>query len=85
MPLLRKLVFQNSVALQYAFMELGMQRVSLGLHEYNARALKSYEKAGFRLEGHTRQDVLREGRRTDTLWMGVLRDEWLQLQGGVKK
>jgi len=73
------------LALQYAFMELGMQRISLGLHEYNARALKSYEKAGFRLEGRTRKDVLREGKRTDTLWMGVLRDEWLQLQGGVKK
>jgi RimJ/RimL family protein N-acetyltransferase len=72
------------LVVQYAFMELGLQRVSLGLHEYNARALKSYEKVGFRLEGRTRQDVLREGRRTDTLWMGILRDDWLQLQKGVQ-
>jgi RimJ/RimL family protein N-acetyltransferase len=72
------------LCLQFAFMELGLQRVSLGLHEYNARALKSYEKAGFRLEGHTRQDVLREGKRTNTLWMGVLRAEWLQLQDGER-
>jgi RimJ/RimL family protein N-acetyltransferase len=43
------------------------------------RALKSYDKVGFRLEGRTRKDVLREGRRTDTFWMGILRDEWLQL------
>ena len=70
------------LALQYAFMELGMQRVSLGLHAYNARALKSYEKAGFRLEGRTRQDMLREGKRTDSLWMGILREEWLALQNG---
>ena len=70
---------------QYAFMELGLYRVSLGLHAYNTRALKSYEKAGFRFEGQTRQDVLREGRRTDTLWMGILRDEWFALQNGVKK
>jgi RimJ/RimL family protein N-acetyltransferase len=65
--------------LQYAFMELNLQRVSLALHAYNERALKSYEKVGFRLEGRTRSDQLREGKRTDTLWMGILRDEWLGL------
>jgi RimJ/RimL family protein N-acetyltransferase len=69
------------LCLQYAFMELGAQRVSLGLFEYNPRALRTYEKAGFRLEGRTRQDVAREGQRHDSLWMGVLREEWLQMQG----
>jgi RimJ/RimL family protein N-acetyltransferase len=69
------------VCLRYAFMELGVQRISLGLHAYNERALRSYEKAGFQLEGRTRQDVMREGKRTDTLWMGILRDEWLQQNG----
>ena len=64
---------------QYVFAELGMERLSLGLHEYNPRALRSYEKCGFRLEGRTRRDVRREGRRTDTLWMGILREEWLSL------
>lgn len=67
------------LCLQYAFMELGAQRVSLGLLEYNPRALRTYEKAGFRLEGRTRQDVQREGRRYDSLWMGVLREEWMGL------
>jgi RimJ/RimL family protein N-acetyltransferase len=70
------------LCLQYGFLELGLQRVSLGLHAYNPRALRSYEKAGFRMEGRTRQDVMREGKRTDTLWMGILRDEWLQMQNG---
>ena len=71
--------------LRYAFLELGLERVSLGLHEYNPRALRSYEKAGFTLEGRTRKDILREGRRTDTLWMGILREEWLLLQDGGTK
>lgn len=70
------------LCLQYAFTELNVYRVSLGLHAYNPRALKSYEKAGFRIEGRTRQDTLREGRRTDGLWMGILRDEWRQMQNG---
>ncbi|HEX2997639.1 MAG TPA: GNAT family protein [Anaerolineales bacterium] len=73
------------LCIQYVFTELGLERLSLGLHEYNPRALKSYEKAGFRLEGRTRADVLREGRRTDTLWMGILREEWLQMQKGEQR
>ena len=73
------------LCLQYAFAELGVARVSLGLHEYNPRALRSYEKCGFRLEGRTRHDTLREGRRTDGLWMGILREEWLQMQNGDRK
>lgn len=70
------------LCLQYAFTELCVARVSLGLHEYNPRALRSYEKCGFRLEGRTRKDGMREGKRSDTLWMGILREEWLQMQNG---
>ena len=73
------------LCLQYAFVELNMYRVSLGLHEYNPRALRSYEKAGFRLEGRTRKDTQHEGMHTDGLWMGILRDEWLQMQSGGKE
>jgi RimJ/RimL family protein N-acetyltransferase len=71
-----------NVCLRYAFMELGLQRVSLGLHSYNTRALRSYEKVGFYLEGRTRSVVFREGQRTDVLYMGILREEWLQRQNG---
>ena len=70
------------ICLRYVFTELCLERLSLALHEYNPRALRSYEKCGFRLEGRTRREVLREGRRTDTLWMGILREEWLQMQEG---
>jgi RimJ/RimL family protein N-acetyltransferase len=66
---------------QYGFIELNLQRVSLALHSYNDRALKSYEKVGFKVEGTLRQDTLREGRRTDGIFMGILRDEWLAMQG----
>jgi RimJ/RimL family protein N-acetyltransferase len=70
------------LCLQYAFTELNVHRVSLGLHEYNPRALRSYQKAGFRMEGRTRQDLMREGKRYDSLWMGILREEWMQMQTG---
>jgi RimJ/RimL family protein N-acetyltransferase len=73
------------LCIQYVFAELGLERLSLGLFDYNPRALRSYEKAGFRLEGRTRQEILREGKRYDSLWMGILREEWLQRQNGAGK
>ena len=72
------------LCLQYVFTELNVHRVSLGLHDYNPRALRSYEKAGFRLEGRSRKDMMREGKRNDSLWMGILREEWLAMQDGEK-
>ncbi len=68
------------LCLRYAFNELNVYRVSLGLMAYNPRALRSYEKAGFRLEGRTRGDIQRAGKRHDSLWMGILREEWLAMQ-----
>lgn len=73
------------LALQYAFTELNVHRVSLGLMDYNLRALRAYEKVGFRLEGRTRGDVHRAGKRNDSLWMGILREEWLAMQNGEKQ
>jgi len=49
--------------------------------EYNPRALRSYEKAGFVAEGRRRQALNREGRRWDIIHMGILREEWKQVNG----
>lgn len=72
------------VCLRYAFHELGAHRISLALYAYNPRAWRVYEKAGFRIEGHTRQDVAKEGQRYDSIWMSILREEWLQMQGAER-
>ena len=65
------------VVLRYAFTELNLHRVSLDVFEYNPRACRSYEKAGFTLEGRAREYLHREGRRWDLIFMGILREEWL--------
>jgi RimJ/RimL family protein N-acetyltransferase len=67
--------------LRYGFVELNLQRVSLTVFEFNQRALRSYEKAGFQLEGRQRQIIQREGRRWDILYMGILREEWMENDG----
>jgi RimJ/RimL family protein N-acetyltransferase len=66
------------VILRYAFTELNLRRVTLGVFAYNPRAIKSYEKAGFKVEGRLRQYIVREGQRNDMIVMGVVREEWLQ-------
>ena len=64
--------------LRYAFTEVNLKRVTLGVFEYNPRAIRSYEKAGFRHEGRMRKALNKEGKRWDMLFMGILREEWME-------
>jgi RimJ/RimL family protein N-acetyltransferase len=66
------------VLLRFAFLEINLRRVTLTVFEYNPRAIRSYEKAGFRHEGRERKVLNREGQRYDILFMGILREEWLE-------
>lgn len=66
--------------LKFAFTELNLYRVSLGVFDYNTRAQKSYEKAGFVLEGRQRQAVQRAGKRWDVVLMGICISDWEQTQ-----
>lgn len=68
------------ILLHYAFDELNLRRVTLIVFDYNGRAKRSYEKAGFVVEGRMRGMMLREGKRWDMLFMGVLKDEWQRLE-----
>lgn len=69
------------VILRYAFTEINLKRVTLNVFEYNPRAIRSYEKAGFRHEGQMRQVLNKEGRRWDMPFMGILREEWMEQNG----
>jgi RimJ/RimL family protein N-acetyltransferase len=64
------------VLLRYAFQELSLHRVSLGVFGYNERAQKSYLKVGFQVEGRMRERLRRAGQWHDMVVMGVLRSEW---------
>jgi RimJ/RimL family protein N-acetyltransferase len=70
------------IILSYAFTALNLLRVSLGVFEYNTRGVRSYEKAGFKIEGRAREYLHREGKRWDLINMGILREEWQAVVGG---
>jgi len=69
-----------NVMLGFAFRQLNLNRVNLNVFEYNPRAIRSYEKVGFKLEGREREWMAREGKRWDIVYMGILRREWEALQ-----
>ena len=64
------------VILRFAFHEMNLRRISLNTFEYNPRAIRSYEKAGFIHEGRVKKYLWREGQRWDLIYMGILREEW---------
>jgi RimJ/RimL family protein N-acetyltransferase len=67
-----------NVLLRFAFTEINLRRVTLSVFEYNPRAIRSYEKVGFRHEGRLRKFLNKEGKRWDMLYMGILREDWLE-------
>jgi RimJ/RimL family protein N-acetyltransferase len=64
------------IILRFAFTELNLHRLTLNVFEYNRRAMRSYEKAGFAVEGRQRGWIHRDGNRYDLIYMGLLRSEW---------
>ncbi|MEO8251084.1 MAG: GNAT family protein [Chloroflexota bacterium] len=62
--------------LAFGFGTLGLERIWLTVMADNARAIRSYEKVGFRREGVMRRSFRVRGTLTDSLIMAILRDEW---------
>jgi RimJ/RimL family protein N-acetyltransferase len=65
-----------TLLLRHCFETLNLNRAFLRVYEDNVRAVRSYEKAGFVLEGRLRQAVYKHGKYEDVLFMSVLRSEW---------
>ncbi len=65
-----------SLLLAHAFGPLKLHRVSLEVYDFNPRAIRAYEKVGFRHEGRVRDALWWEGMPYDALLMAVLAPEW---------
>jgi len=67
--------------LGFAFREMSLHRVYLSVYDYNERAIRCYEKCGFRHEGRLRKAHFSDGRYHDELMVGILREEFEELNG----
>ena len=63
--------------LDYAFLEMNLHRVSLRVFSFNEKAIKLYERLGFKQEGISRQFLFREGKWHDLVHMGILQQEYI--------
>ncbi len=61
--------------MRYAFEEMGLNRVELWVFANNLRAIRCYEKVGFKHEGTRRQVLFRNGRWLDDHVMALLRED----------
>ncbi len=62
--------------LDHAFGALGLHRVALSVFEFNERAIRSYVRAGFVVEGRAREAIWRDGRFWDEIQMSILEQDW---------
>lgn len=68
------------LALDLAFDELGLHRISLSVFAYNSAAIRLYERLGWTREGTFREYLLRDGQRHDMILYGMLAPEWRERQ-----
>ncbi|MBI5655069.1 GNAT family N-acetyltransferase [Candidatus Uhrbacteria bacterium] len=60
----------------YGFDRLNLHRIWLGVTSENKGAVRTYEKAGYTVEGVLRDDIYRNSRYYDSIRMAILRDEY---------
>ncbi|RZT23831.1 GNAT family N-acetyltransferase [Fictibacillus sp. BK138] len=62
--------------INYLFKTMNLRRIQLDTWSGNTRAVRSYEKCGFVVEGRLREDTFIDGKYYDTIVMGLLREEF---------
>jgi len=71
----------TELMVRHAFERLHLHRVALTVFEFNERAIRSYLKAGFTIEGRARDAIFRDGRYWDEIHMSVLDGDRAERRG----
>ncbi|WP_274366202.1 GNAT family N-acetyltransferase [Paenibacillus thermotolerans] len=64
--------------LDYAFGVLQLHRVELNVFSYNERAVRAYEKVGFKVEGRQREALYYNYEYHDSILMAILAREYVE-------
>ena len=71
------------LVLDHAFHDLKLHRISIRVLAYNTRAIRSYQKCGFLIEGREREAAFVNGQWHDDVIMGLLEHEFTARLGEV--
>jgi RimJ/RimL family protein N-acetyltransferase len=66
----------TQLLLDYGFNLLNLNSVMLGVMSFNQRALRSYQRVGFKEIGRRRQGRIIGGRKFDVIFMDILAEEF---------
>ena len=67
--------------LDYAYKTLNLHNIMLKVYAYNERAIKCYEKTGFKKAGEIREALIRNGKKHNIVLMDIVPDDfYAQLQ-----
>ena len=72
-----------SLLVDFIFREMNMNRVQLYVFGFNERAVTSYKKVGFVVEGIHKQDLYRSGKYNDVYIMSILKREYDAAKGAI--
>ena len=67
-----------TLLLDYGFKALNLHNIGLRVYSFNKRAIKSYEKVGFKIIGKRRESVLRGKEKHDIIFMDILHTEFYE-------
>jgi len=67
-----------SLLIDYGFKALNLHNIWLRVFSFNERAIKTYEKIGFKIAGKRREALLRGKKRYDDIFMDILCDEFYE-------
>lgn len=74
--------FMVNEVLRFGFTDLGLNRIGLGVFDFNEAAIRCYTKAGFVFEGTLRQSAKIGSSYWNCCLMSVLRKEWNRSRWG---
>ena len=66
-----------TLLLDYGFKALNLHNVMLKVYSFNERAIRCYEKTGFKIIGKRREAVKRGNKNYDILFMDLLSEEFI--------
>ena len=70
--------------LDYSFKALNLHNIELRVFSFNKRAIKAYEKVGFKIIGKRRESILRGTERHDLIFMDILNKEFYEKNEIIK-
>ena len=70
----------TQLMVDHAFGALGLHRIALFVFEFNERAIATYRRCGFVIEGRARESIFRDGRWWDELAMSLLEGDWRRVR-----